>query len=303
MIEKIKSQFGADKLRFVRLAYYPKELENLKGESKNYKPNLETIDINIKQHQNPDGSTCYQCGSKVFQTHESAVRYSRIKQTKLQFTDEKVQEFKKEEPPNQVSINRKVVTNPQRDAEKVREELEKKYTPNVLINGVRFSNIIWKTIWTGSTYDGYSRHGFFILKQKFLKEINTYRSFHNVEPLIRSHNLENTAQWCANKYLTKRRPDFNVGENFNLLVSKVGYLESPILVKYWYDEESKFKFNHPNGTTKTEHFSQLIWKGTREVGIGVIKKREYIFVALLFNPKGNIPNEYDKNVFPRKIKG
>uniref|UniRef100_A0AAF5D7X9 SCP domain-containing protein n=1 Tax=Strongyloides stercoralis TaxID=6248 RepID=A0AAF5D7X9_STRER len=314
MVEAIKDQLRNKNIHHFILALYPKISKGCRENLKKNKPIFETIlmksakhgekkSYEVKQHHNPDGSTCYRCGDKVFQTHESAIRYSRIKQTKLIFTSEKVQEFKKKEPPNQVSINRKVVTNPQKDAEKIRKELEKKHIPNVLINGVRFSNIIWKKIWSDCTYDVYSRHNYFGLKQKFLKEINTYRRFHNVDPLTKNHKLENTAQWCANKYLTKKRPMLQVNEKFNLLVGKIGYLNCPILVKYWYDEESTFEFNHPNGTTNTEHFSQLIWKGTKEVGIGVIKKREDIFVVFLFNPRGNIPNEYDKNVFRRKIKG
>uniref|UniRef100_A0A0K0ELQ5 Amino acid transporter transmembrane domain-containing protein n=1 Tax=Strongyloides stercoralis TaxID=6248 RepID=A0A0K0ELQ5_STRER len=313
MIEEVKSQYRVSNFRYINLLYYPKKSKYFWFKLKNNKHSFEKIKIDsieqnkkinyeIKKVYNCSGSVCYQCGNKFFPTYQLAVRYLKIKQTKLQFNDEKVQEFRKEEAPNQVSINKNIITNPHKDAEEMREELEKKYIPNVFSNGIRVSNSIWNKIWSGYTYNVYSKNKFSILKQMYLKEINKYRKLHKVKALIEDNFLDSNAQLCANKYVAQKNPEFSVNEKFNLMVGTIPYLDSPLIVKNWYDEGSLFTYNKPNGTTKTEHFSQLIWKGTKKLGIGVAKKREYMYIIFLFHPKGNIPNQYEKNVLPRKIK-
>ena len=49
--------------------------------------------------------------------------------------------------------------------------------------------------------------------------------------------------------------------------------------------------------SKTKHFTQIIWKKTREVGFGYsqLNNNENIFVAFYF-PAGNILNEFNENI-------
>ncbi len=47
-------------------------------------------------------------------------------------------------------------------------------------------------------------------------------------------------------------------------------------------------------------FTQMIWRGTREIGIGYAWNEDKMqnFVVATFRPKGNIMGEYPANVLP-----
>jgi hypothetical protein len=51
---------------------------------------------------------------------------------------------------------------------------------------------------------------------------------------------------------------------------------------------------------KTGQFTQMIWKGTREIGIGYAWNEDKYqnFVVAVFRPKGNNMGEYSANVLP-----
>ncbi|CAF5205084.1 unnamed protein product, partial [Rotaria magnacalcarata] len=72
------------------------------------------------------------------------------------------------------------------------------------------------------------------------------------------------------------------------------------LTKIWYRECERHDFN-VDLQENSLHFSQLVWKGTREVGFGRCQtpdKKHWYGVAVYF-PPGNYPNQYMENVQPR----
>ena len=77
--------------------------------------------------------------------------------------------------------------------------------------------------------------------------------------------------------------------------------EEWIKEKEYYNEiknkgENKAK-DYKKYFSKTKHFTQIIWKKTREVGFGYsqLNNNEKIFVAFYF-PAGNILNEFSENI-------
>ena len=77
--------------------------------------------------------------------------------------------------------------------------------------------------------------------------------------------------------------------------------EEWIKEKEYYNEiknkgENKAK-DYKKYFSKTKHFTQIIWKKTREVGFGYsqLNNNEKIFVAFYF-PAGNILNEFNENI-------
>ena len=72
----------------------------------------------------------------------------------------------------------------------------------------------------------------------------------------------------------------------------------------WYSEVKSFNFDDPQIDDSTKHFTQLIWKASKEVGIGAAKSRdgEYTFVVALYDPPGNIRSEERENIhIPRSM--
>jgi hypothetical protein len=59
--------------------------------------------------------------------------------------------------------------------------------------------------------------------------------------------------------------------------------------KIWYDEINEHDWINPGFLINTEHFTQLIWKSTTEVGFGVAigLMNEFMICAIYF-PAGKI---------------
>jgi hypothetical protein len=50
------------------------------------------------------------------------------------------------------------------------------------------------------------------------------------------------------------------------------------ITQRWYDEIKLYKWNNPTFSTATGHFTQVVWKASRELGIGLAT----------FKNKGNV---------------
>ena len=74
--------------------------------------------------------------------------------------------------------------------------------------------------------------------------------------------------------------------------------------RVWYDEIKSYDFNNPKFSDDTGHFTQLVWKATKLLGVGykiVTDKSMYkIYVVAQYSPEGNVEGLYSENVFPPK---
>jgi hypothetical protein len=76
-------------------------------------------------------------------------------------------------------------------------------------------------------------------------------------------------------------------------------------IKSWYDDEIVLHdFKRPKYSKETGHFTQLVWKSSKKLGVGVAlspNKREVYFVTNYY-PAGNIvaPGYFEENVLPAK---
>ena len=51
----------------------------------------------------------------------------------------------------------------------------------------------------------------------------------------------------------------------------------------------------------TGHFSQVVWKGSKEIGVGkALTEDGRVFVVCNYNPAGNVMGQFADNVFPAK---
>ena len=85
----------------------------------------------------------------------------------------------------------------------------------------------------------------------------------------------------------------------NVLVSDKN-LEPEIICNEWYSESIKYNFNNHKFQKGTGHFTQMIWKDTKEVGFGFEEKDNILYIVAYYYPAGNIFNEFKKNVFKLK---
>jgi uncharacterized protein YkwD len=131
--------------------------------------------------------------------------------------------------------------------------------------------------------------------QTILDAHNADRAKHCVPPLTWSPEVAATAQIWANHC------DFNHDRNNNDLGENLawGYphLSAGESVRMWYDEISEYDYNHP-GFGPAGHFTQLIWRGSRQLGCAKAICGRYTYWVCRYYPAGNYEGEYRANVSP-----
>uniref|UniRef100_F7C095 GLI pathogenesis-related 2 n=1 Tax=Xenopus tropicalis TaxID=8364 RepID=F7C095_XENTR len=142
-------------------------------------------------------------------------------------------------------------------------------------------------------------------EQDFLAAHNTYRRKHGAPPLQLSRDLCRSAQQWADHLLSIRTLEHsggNTGENLYYKYSSVAReLPGQEPVDAWYDEIKNYDFGRPGFRSNTGHFTQVVWKDSKEVGVGVATDGNGLyFVVGQYNPAGNItnPGYFEKNVLP-----
>jgi hypothetical protein len=70
----------------------------------------------------------------------------------------------------------------------------------------------------------------------------------------------------------------------------------------WYDEVNKFNFRSGGFSMKTGHFTQVVWRGTREVGCGKSQCNGLDVWICQYAPPGNVEGQYRQNVLPTSCK-
>ncbi|XP_072745189.1 uncharacterized protein [Anoplolepis gracilipes] len=134
---------------------------------------------------------------------------------------------------------------------------------------------------------------------------NFYRSRHGAPPLRLSKQLCKTSQDWANILAARgrleHRANIDYGENLYCMWSSnpktiVGG-EEP--VNEWYAEETQHQYGKEPTTLKTGHFTQVIWRDSIELGVGMARNRNgEVYVVCNYNPAGNFLGSFTENVLP-----
>ncbi|KAK7933291.1 hypothetical protein WMY93_004187 [Mugilogobius chulae] len=142
-------------------------------------------------------------------------------------------------------------------------------------------------------------------KREFLSAHNTYRSQHSAPPLSLNSELCGEAQRWANHLLQKNtmmHSGTSDGENIYCFMSSAPVkLTGREAVDSWYSEIKYYSWGSPGYSSKTGHFTQLVWKDSTEVGVGVASSGRKVFVVGQYRPAGNLnsPMYFQQNVLPK----
>uniref|UniRef100_A0A3P8WIZ7 SCP domain-containing protein n=1 Tax=Cynoglossus semilaevis TaxID=244447 RepID=A0A3P8WIZ7_CYNSE len=140
----------------------------------------------------------------------------------------------------------------------------------------------------------------------FLEAHNSYRKLHGAPPLALSSELNATAQKWADRLLAlglMNHSDTKDGENI-YTVLKSEQLTAKEAVDSWYSEVKDYNWNNPGLKSNTGHFTQVVWKETTQLGVGVATVGTRSYVVAQYRPAGNMtmPGKFESNVL-RQGKG
>ena len=150
-----------------------------------------------------------------------------------------------------------------------------------------------------------------------LKRHNYYRKYHQVGPMELTKKLNDYAQKYAETLAAKNKMQHSsdkerdklygdwTGENLYYFWSSSTNLtvNGAQGVDDWYDEIKDYDFK--KGCSKNGgvvgHFTQLVWKGSSQLGIGVARSSQNsVFVVGNYHFGGNFNKAELNNVFPAK---
>jgi len=141
-------------------------------------------------------------------------------------------------------------------------------------------------------------------RQDSLAAHNAYRAKHGVAALKISTELNALAQEWAEQLIAEgrfyHRPNNNNGENIYMSGGKAAQELAQGAVDSWYSEIKDYKFGKEpsRGGPVTGHFTQVVWKGSTEVGVGVAQEGSKVVVVANYSPPGNFGGQYVENVPP-----
>ena len=136
-----------------------------------------------------------------------------------------------------------------------------------------------------------------------LKLHNKYRNKHHSPPLTLNKELcliaKNYSEKLTENNSKKIEYSFgkykgnDMGENIYMCQGKEATPE--MAINEWYNECKKYNFQK-DFQKGTEHFTQIIWKDTKEVGFGIANKGNKYFIVANYYPPGNFLGQYIANV-------
>ncbi|CAG7818888.1 unnamed protein product [Allacma fusca] len=136
-------------------------------------------------------------------------------------------------------------------------------------------------------------HCFTDFQQVGLDIHNKHREHHGVPLLVLSKDLNKQAAECAKYYMDKGKIDHSclikraIGENLYMSKGRdKGLARSVGLAsEAWYNEISRYNYQDPE-SNKASHATQVIWKGSTELGIAALERHDKCVVVALYMPPG-----------------
>ena len=144
------------------------------------------------------------------------------------------------------------------------------------------------------------------IRADILNNHNYHRKRHQVDSLERNSEIEKVAQdyseYQASIDQMKHSNNKKYGENLYYCYASYGIcVTGEDASQRWYDEVSQYNFNKPGFSSGTGHFTQLVWKGSTQIGCGAAcNNKNKCYVTCNYYPPGNVLSQFEQNVFPLK---
>src|SRR5262245_60646004 len=130
--------------------------------------------------------------------------------------------------------------------------------------------------------------------QAVLTAHNAYRAKHCVPALTWSTELAASAQQWANRCQFNHDDSSRHGEN--LFWGTAGAFSPSSAVATWSEAIGDHDFSKPQRGDQAGHFTQVVWKGTKQLGCGMAACHGNHFWACRYSPPGNAGGQYARNV-------
>jgi uncharacterized protein YkwD len=129
---------------------------------------------------------------------------------------------------------------------------------------------------------------------------NRARARHCAPPLVWSPKIAASALRWANTIRDRGCKLGHSGGQYgeNLAAGTVGMLDAAAVVGMWYDEVKRYSFRSGGFSMTTGHFTQVVWRGTKEVGCGRSDCNGLDVWICQYDPPGNVENQFRENVLP-----
>jgi uncharacterized protein YkwD len=135
-----------------------------------------------------------------------------------------------------------------------------------------------------------------------LQQHNVYRAKHGSPPLSLNPQLNEVAQHHAEQLARTKQlvhsEQKQDGENLYAAFTSNSTPPRPeAVVDSWYNEIQHYDFNQPGFRPETSHFTQVVWKASQELGLGITQASDGTwYVVANYRPSGNIANQFATNV-------
>lgn len=123
---------------------------------------------------------------------------------------------------------------------------------------------------------------------------NKVRALHHVGDVTWSSELADYASnYLSSDNCVFKHSGGEYGENIALGYSSIDEAQDA-----WYNEEDQYDYAAGQFSEATGHFTQMVWKGTTEVGCATADCSGGTFLVCEYSPRGNIIGEFTENVLP-----
>lgn len=132
--------------------------------------------------------------------------------------------------------------------------------------------------------------------------LNKFRIMHCVPQLTYNKEIERIANEHAKYIIESGKFEHSInsyGENIAYAyVSGDDNRAFIYTTDLMYAEKQYYDYNNPEFSYTTGHFTQMVWKNSKHVGIGYYKNETVIAFVVNFHPPGNYYNDFIDNVLP-----